>query len=182
MLNGKSVATPNPAPNREAGVVTCARTYDGSVLRQFYGNPAVWGPMQCDGSPDHLDIDFDELAACETDACIFVTASVNGKLAGLFMFHATTPHCYDIHSALLPEFWGHGIAPMLGRHACRWLMENTQCQKVTTSVPTFNESARRMALAAGMQLEGCNRGSFMKDGVLYDQLLLGFTKEELLCL
>jgi RimJ/RimL family protein N-acetyltransferase len=182
MLNGKSVENVDLAPKRDAGEIVCARTYSGDVLREFYLDARVWGPMQCDGAPDADQVDFDELSSARMGFnCIFVKAEYDGVLAGLFMFHMTTTHCYDIHSALLPEFWGRGIAYKLGYGACLWMVENTPCEKITTSVPEFNEAARQMAMMAGMRVEGCNRGSFMKNGTLYDQLLLGFTKEELLC-
>lgn len=180
-LNGTQLNT-NPAPAMEAGELSCGRTYDGDVLRKFYLNPLIWEPMRCDGEVDAEDVDFDALASPELgDAYIFVEVKVFGHLAGLFMFHQVTPTCYDIHSALLPDFWGHGMAHDIGKAACRWMVEHTDCEKVTTSVPVFNDPARRMAMRAGMRIEGCNRCSFKKDGILYDQLLLGFTKEELLC-
>jgi RimJ/RimL family protein N-acetyltransferase len=181
--NGKQVSTNiHPAPFLGAGLFSCAQTNDGDILRMFYLNPMIWDGMQCDGGPNAEDVDFDDLASPSHEAaCIFVTVDVASALAGLFMFHKTTPHCYDIHSALLPAFWGHGMAHEIGKAACWWLFENTECQKVTTSVPEYNEPARRMAMMAGMRIEGCNRASFMKHGILYDQLLLGFTKEELLC-
>ena len=182
-LNGKS-ASPNliPDPAMDAGMLSCGRTHDGDILRKFYLNPLIWDVQTPDGGLRAEDVDFDDLASVRHgQTCIFVSAYFGGRLAGLFMFHQTTTSCYDIHSALLPDFWGHGIAHDIGKAACRWMVENTKCQKVTTSVPEFNNPARIMAMRAGMKVEGCNRSSFMKDGVLYDQLLLGFTKEELLC-
>ena len=182
-LNGKSVG-PNviPDPAMDAGMFSCGRTHDGDILRRFYLNPRIWDPMKCDGSINAEDVDFDDLASARHgDTCIFVTVNTFGDLSGLFMFHQTTTNCYDIHSALLPDFWGRGMAHDIGRAACIWMVENTDCQKITTSVPEFNVHARRMAMRAGMRIEGCNRGSFMKGGIMYDQLLLGFTKEELLC-
>ena len=183
MKNGKSVsASILPDPAMDAGMFSCGRTHDGDILRRFYHNPMIWDGMQCDGSPSAKEIDFDALASPDHgEACIFVTVDTLGELSGLFMFHQTTTNCYDIHSALLPDFWGHGMASEIGKAACRWMVENTDCMKITTSVPEFNDSARRMAMRAGMRIEGCNRSSFMKNGILYDQLLLGFTKEELLC-
>jgi RimJ/RimL family protein N-acetyltransferase len=181
--NGNTVH-PNviPAPAMVAGMFSCGRTHDGDILRKFYLNPRIWDAMKCDGGVRAEDVDFDDLASARHEnTCIFVAVNIVGDLAGLFMFHQTTTTCYDIHSALLPDYWGHGLAHDIGKAACVWMVENTECLKVTTSVPAFNDPARRMAMRAGMRIEGCNRASFMRDGTLYDQLLLGFTKEELLC-
>ena len=62
-----------------------------------------------------------------------------------------------------------------------WIFENTQCLKVTTSVPFFNTRAYKFTLKLGFRDEGVNRMSFMKDGQVHDQWLLGITKEEWLC-
>jgi len=181
-LNGKSALTPNPAPATEAGEITCARTHDADTLRQFYLNNIIWEPMQCDGAVQADELDYEALVGDGLgDALIFVTSSYAGEIAGLFMFDRINPHCYEIHSALLPEFWGKGIASNLGLEACRWMVEHTGCKKIITSVPDYNDPAYKMAMSAGMMLEGCNRKSFMKGGVLHDQAIFGFTKEELLC-
>lgn len=184
MINGNELALINsPAFGVKAGDIGSARTFDADTLRLFYFNPKIWEPMQCDGGVDVEDLDFDELVALSefTDTQVFVTSSTKGVLAGLFMFSMETPQCYSIHSALLPEFWGKGIAPLLGLSACIWMFNNTECLKITTLVPEFNKSAFVMAVRAGMMIEGVNRSSFMKNGILYDQTMLGFTKEETLC-
>ncbi len=183
-LNGSTVENAIlPAPVTEAGTILCGRTHDAEVLRQFYMNNNIWEIMQPDGSPDAKDLDFNAFVDEGLgDDLIFVAVSYNAKLAALFMFDEKIPYCYDIHSALLPEFWGMKLAHLLGQAACRWMVDNTACEKITTSVPSFNKPAYKMAVAAGMSLEGCNRQSFMKNGQLYDQALFGFTKGELLCL
>ena len=183
-LNGKTAVTNIlPAPVTEAGAITCGRTVDADVLRKFYMNNNIWDAMQDDGSPKASELDFDAFMPDHVgNALIFVDVSYNDNLAALFMFHQTNAHTYDIHSALLPEFWGQSLAHLLGLEACRWMVENTPCEKITTSVPSFNNPAYNMALAAGMSVEGCNRMSFMKHGQLYDQTLLGFTKGEIQCL
>lgn len=172
-----------PAPVTEAGTILCGRTFDADVLRKFYLNHDIWDMTQCDGAANAKDVDFSLFVENECDdSLIFIAATYNDEMAALFMFHQTNPCCYDIHSALLPRFWGLKLAHMMGRKACRWIMDNTTCEKITTSVPSFNESAYKMAVDGGMSLEGCNRLSFMKHGQLYDQDLLGITKGELLCL
>ena len=183
-LNGKhSVVSILPAPVTEAGTILCGRTFDADVLRKFYLNHDIWDITQCDGAANAKDVDFSLFVENEgDDSLIFIATTYNEEMAALFMFHQTNPCCYDIHSALLPRFWGLKLAHLLGREACRWIMHNTVCEKITTSVPSFNESAYKMAVDGGMSLEGCNRLSFMRRGQLYDQDLLGITKGELLCL
>ena len=165
----------------KAGEIASARTLDADILRLFYHNPDIWGPMQCDDGVAAEDLAFEAILEECGAGHIFVTAVVDGDLAGLFMFTMENSRCYSIHSALLPKYWGKGFAPACGMSACIWLFENSPCLKIITLVPEFNNSALTMAMSAGMRIEGVNRSSFMKDGTLYDQTMLGFTKEELLC-
>ena len=184
MLNGKHLASvDSPAFGMKAGRVSSARTFDADVLRLFYHNPDIWGPMQCDGGLNAEELDFDALVELSelVGSQVFVTSSIEGELVGLFMFAMENSQCYSIHSAMLPKFWGKGVASACGLSACVWMVENTSCLKIITLVPGFNNSALAMALRAGMSIEGVNRRSFLKDGILYDQTMLGFTKEELLC-
>lgn len=183
MINGqKMVAINNPVFDLRAGKFASARTFDADILRLFYLVPAIWGPMQCDDGVAAEDLDFDVLVEDQTDnSQIFIYTKIDGDVAGLFMFSMENPCCYSIHSALLPKYWGQGVATACGLSACTWMFENTACLKIITLVPDYNTSALAMAMSAGMSIEGVNRSSFMKDGILHDQTMLGFTKEELLC-
>jgi len=183
MLNGKKLLSiDDPAFGLKAGAVESARTLDPDVLCLFYHNPDIWGPMQDDGGAEAKDIDFGLITESEASLdYVFVTTSVDGDLAALFMFKMENSRCYSIHSALLPQYWGKGVAPACGMSACMWMFEHTGCLKIITLVPDFNSPALAMAMDAGMVIEGINRSSFMKGGVLHDQTRLGFTKEELLC-
>lgn len=179
MVNGQKYAK---LPATEAGLISCTRTHSAEILQLFYCDKRIWSPMQCDGGVDAEDLDFDGLAEYEGDERIFVLAEYEDNPAGLFMFEHVTPICYDIHSAMLPKYWGCGIAHKCGLAASLYIFFETKCEKITTSVPSYNHSAKRMAVSAGMSPEGRNRASFMKDGVIYDQDLFGFTKGEALCL
>lgn len=87
---------------------------------------------------------------------------------------------FEVHTALLPELWG-APARRAARALLRYVFQETACQKLITHVPVFNRLALRYALEAGMQREGINRASFLRDGQAHDQILLGMTKKEWLC-
>lgn len=168
-------------PANSAGIISSIRTHDAEILRLFYLDERIWLPTQCDNSFDAESLDYDALAEYEGEERIFVVSEYEGKVVGLFMFEQSNPICYDIHSAILPKYWGKGISSHCGLAASWWIFHETDCEKITTSVPSYNHSAKRMAVNAGMTPEGINRASFMKDGVIYDQNLFGFTKGEALC-
>lgn len=183
MLNGKTrQKVDNPALGMRAGEIASARTLDADILRQFYHDPDIWGPMQCDDGLNADDLDFDQILEDDSDNChIFVTSHLDNALAALFMFAMENSRCYSIHSALLQKYWGKGYAAAFGQSACRWMFNNTSCLKIITLVPDYNISALEMSMSGGMIIEGVNRKSFMKGGILYDQTMLGITREELLC-
>ncbi len=81
----------------------------------------------------------------------------------------------EAHLALLPE--AAGIAVIICKGAIAWMFENTQFERITTSIPEYNKLAIRLALKSGMELMGVNQKSFKKNGVLFDQYLYGISKE-----
>jgi RimJ/RimL family protein N-acetyltransferase len=147
-------------------------------VSRFYQDGATWDAMSCDETPEFAALNIADIM--EEGTQLFVVASIDDRPAGLFMFSPENFHCYSIHSALLPEFQGLGKAHELGLAACLWVCQHTPCIKITTVVPSFNEIAQRMAMKAGMRLEGCNRASFVKRGRLYDQFFYGLTKDEVI--
>lgn len=95
-----------------------------------------------------------------------------GELQGLFFFHPINAVTFEIHTCLLPHAWG-GKARAIAREMLKWLWENTDCQRLVTTVPDYNRLALVFAKASGMKEYGRNPESFMKDGKLRDLILLG---------
>jgi RimJ/RimL family protein N-acetyltransferase len=87
---------------------------------------------------------------------------------------------YEIHTNILPE--GRGKMAVLAANECtEWMFRNTPCMKLSTWVPENNRKAKMFALLCGMRVEGNSRLSFLKDGKLQDQFLMGLTREDWLC-
>lgn len=139
--------------------------------------------------------DADYVTRCITDPSVWRMSSddrmlgVNPKL--LFIkknsdFWLKTPHgiligkpvngiTYDCHIALLPE--AAGIAVDICKGAIKWMFNNTKCLRLVASVPEYNKLAIRLARESGMELMGINKKSFLKNGILFDQLMFGISKE-----
>jgi RimJ/RimL family protein N-acetyltransferase len=111
----------------------------------------------------------------------YLAPEVDGRRVGVFFYHAHSTVLWEVHTCVLPEFWG-AAALYAARDGLRWMVDNTGCRKVITHVPDDNSVARRFAHRVGMVDEGVNRASFLKGGVLLDQYVLGITREEILCL
>lgn len=66
-----------------------------------------------------------------------------------------------------------GISSML-LFECFEEMQRRGAKKILANVPSFNQKAIRCFQRAGMEIEGTRKKSFLKDGILHDQTLLGY--------
>jgi RimJ/RimL family protein N-acetyltransferase len=144
------------------------RTRDLTLIASILGHPAIWPHIHEDGTkaPDPVDHDGLHWLLVSDDAP-----------AGVFLLHARSAMCYEMHTCLLPRIWGAGA-----NEAARLLLSHAfgpmGAAKLVTNVPASNRAALRFAKANGMREEGVNRESFLKDGVMQDQIMLGITIKE----
>lgn len=144
------------------------RTRDMGLVTAILSHPAIWPHIHEDGATEAAPHDLDGFH------WVLVT---DGAPAGVFLAHARGEACWEVHTCLLPRIWGAGAAraaQLLLAH----LFEDADCQKVVTNVPAYNRPALRFAKASGMQVEGNNRSSFLRNGKLEDQIMLGITRKE----
>ncbi|WP_313632566.1 GNAT family N-acetyltransferase [Massilia timonae] len=141
------------------------------LVAEILSHPAIWPHIHEDGT--------DEAAPHDLDGFHWLLVS-DGAPAGVFLAHPRSAACYEVHTCLLPRIWGAGAA-----RAAQLLLEHlfqvVGCEKVVTNVPTYNRPALRFAKASGMQVEGNNRSSFLRNGRLEDQIMLGITRKEWTC-
>lgn len=146
------------------------RTHDMDLVGAIMRHPAIWPHVHDDGVTDWAPIDHEAIHW-------MLVVLDNGEPGGLFMVHALNSFCYEMHTALLPRMWGAESAKA-GQMLAAWVFTETQCRKLVTNVPAYNRAARRFAVAAGGRQEGVNRSSFMRHGVMVDQIFYGITIQE----
>jgi RimJ/RimL family protein N-acetyltransferase len=146
------------------------RTTDYKLVRSIMTHPKLYPWCTDDFSPAAEDY-----SPPEHEAVWYVLVKDAGELLGLFAFVPQNGICWELHTRLLPEAWGPRALEAL-RCVIAWLWENTSCRRLVTNVPTFNRLALRFGRAAGLVEFGRNELSFLKNGVAYDQVLLGATK------
>lgn len=144
------------------------RTCDRKFITECVTNEHVWNASR-DDSLIEKEFFFPPI----NDSIIWLRAGDCGVFMGQKMNHVT----YDVHTILLPRARGKAVS--IAKDAIRWIFDNTECLRVTTSVPSYNRLAERLAIKSGMTRFGTNYKSFQKDGVLFDQLLFGISKEDL---
>jgi len=98
----------------------------------------------------------------------------------LFILTPQNSITYDVHTCVLPQFRGEE-AVSAAREGAEWMFKETNCQKITASFPVINSGAYALARSIGMKKEGVNKKSFLRDGHLHDQIIMGLCKEDYLC-
>lgn len=151
------------------------RTTDYRLVREIMTHPKVYPWIADDGSPA-----VEEFQPVEHPAFWYVLAFEEEELLGLWLFSPQNSICWEVHTCLLP---GHGFrrAREAAAAMALWIWENTPCRRIVTNVPRFNRTARTFAEAAGMTRCGVNLRSYMKNGELHDQLMLGMSRPEEPC-
>lgn len=151
------------------GVKRCGPE-DAERVNAILRDPAVWAHIADDFSTDPDTFDAAPLLA--VDALYILMPDENS----VFIFNAWNTVCWEVHSNVLPASRG-PKAVKLTSAVRDWMFQNTKCRKIVTHVPVFNRPALALAIRSGMVREGVNRLSFLKDGVLHDQIILGLCKE-----
>jgi RimJ/RimL family protein N-acetyltransferase len=153
--------------------MTFRRTTDADLIRSVMTHPRVYPHITDDGCPP-----VEQFAPVLSPAIWYVEAHDGEELLGLWAFVPQNAICWEVHTCLLPNAWGQRGAKA-AKEMAAWIWANTDCRRIVTNVPSCNPLAYRFARKAGMVEYGRNTDSFLKDGKLYDQSLLGLSKPEI---
>lgn len=151
--------------------MTFERTYDMRLVREVMCHPKIYPFISDDGSPA-----VEDFQPIDNPAVLYLVCKDGEELLGVWMFIPQNSVTVEVHTCLLP---GHGFrrAREAAKGAAAWIWVNyTGCHRIVTTVPSFNRIAREFAEAAGMTIFGSNPASFAREGILYDQDLLGMSR------
>jgi RimJ/RimL family protein N-acetyltransferase len=150
-------------------IVIVERTYDVQLIESICFNPVIWETITEDDCTDaDFDIDLNECWLKVTDK----------EVIGLYNLHPINGITLQIHPMILPEYRGEK-AYRSGVQVLKWVIENTDYQKVFCYIPTLYRNVILFALRCGMVKEGINRRSWLKNGKIHDMVMLGITREEI---
>lgn len=146
---------------------------DAALIKRTITHPRIYPHVTDDGC-----VPAEEFEPALAPALLYLGIySDDGEYLGLFFIHPHNHHCFEVHTCLLPEAWGRRSLECT-KTCMDYVFSQTDCKRLITNVPVFNTHAKRLALRTGMVPFGVNVKSFMKDGVLHDQLMLGLSKED----
>lgn len=146
---------------------------DPKVIEAIFHHPEVW-PWVCDDLTEHADVHMG--AAVAKNLCAAYVGWVGDDPLVAFLFFPRSPILVELHSAALPGARGELTAAVFSE-AARLVFE-TGVKKIMTWVPVRNERAYKKALACGFKVEGLCTNSFLRDGLLWDQWIMGLGPKE----
>lgn len=94
----------------------------------------------------------------------------------LFIFAPTNHVTYEMHVATI-DGPARKHAKEDAKAAVIWMLENTKALKFIGFTPTCNRRAVVFARMCGLKKEGCITKTYMKDGVLYDNVVFGIDRK-----
>jgi RimJ/RimL family protein N-acetyltransferase len=153
-------------------VIVLERTFDYDLVRRIVTHPKIYPHISDDNSPKAED-----WQPFQSEVVWYILVKLDDAPAGVFTF---TPHnavCYEVHTCLLPAIYGKNSV-LAGIAVIQWMFANSPCRRIITNVPSYNILALRFAHNGGLKEFGVNEKSYLKNGVLFDQIMLGVTKED----
>lgn len=142
------------------------------LVREIITLPAIWR-----SAADDFGGDSGQFEPPDHPAIWYVLGRDGEELLGLWMFMPENSICWDVHTCLLPSAYG-PVSREATSKMVAWIWENTPCQRIVTKVPVFNRLAMALAKDVGLVEYGRNPKSFLKGGVLHEQVLLGISAPE----
>ncbi len=152
--------------------MTFARLDDLNVIAETITHPRIYSHVSDDFSPSR-----EAFVPADHPSLYYLGAWDQQEYLGLWMFAPSNSICWEVHTCLLPHAWGRRAIEAT-RGAAEHIWTQTQCSRIITSVPAYNSLALRLAESAGMTRYGVNQKSFLKNGSIHDQILLGISKPE----
>lgn len=96
---------------------------------------------------------------------------------GLYRLHQLNAVTYQIHAFILPEH--RDKAKESGVAILKWCLDNLDFNKLIAEIPMKYPNVYHFTKHQRFKDEGINRGSFLKDGKIWDTWRLGLLKEEI---
>lgn len=152
-------------------MITVYRTFDYELVKRIVTHPKIYPHVSDDSSPKPED-----WKPIESDAVWYVLVE-NSSPAGVFTLVPQNAVCYEVHTCLLPRIWGPVALDAAGM-MLEFMFSKSPCRRVVTNVPDYNRVALRFATNSGLKVFGLNPKSYLKNGTLFDQIMLGISKEE----
>jgi hypothetical protein len=113
--------------------------------------------------------EFEPVTPCES---VYYLTDEND--IGIVFLHWKNGVTLEGHIQVLKEHRGDAIE--FGRLALKWIWANTEAIKITAVIPSKYPSVAKFIVKSGFKAEGISENSYMKNGVLFNQLYFGISR------
>lgn len=96
-------------------------------------------------------------------------------MIGIYTLNIHSSVEVELHLGFLPIAWG-AKARRSGIEFLQWIWRETPFQRVIGKIVAPNPNSVEHALAAGMEIFGIDKRSFIRGGILRDQIWLGISR------
>lgn len=151
--------------------LTASRTFDVSIAYEIVNHPSIVEAAFEDGQPS---ITPDVVADCW-----ILMQTESGLIAGVYNLAKIRQRAFEVHAYMLPEF-RESYSKLSGYRFLEWCVNNVEFDKINTMIPKTAKHVWHFTKKFGFKDEGFDRKSFLKDGKLVGQYIIGITKEEVL--
>ena len=146
------------------------RTYNLDQINKVILHPEIFKVVaEYNQTPEDFKTDVN------SDAWVLV--KVKDEIIGVYVLHPHNSTTSEIHAHILPEF-RKDYALESGSKILEWFLD-TEYQKLIAQVPDIYPNVKNFCIANGFIVEGVNRKSYKKNGVVMDLTLLGITRNEI---
>lgn len=146
------------------------RTRDYKIVRELATHPRIFPQIA-----DDFTADPKTWTPIESEQVCYLLAADEEGPFGFGIFIPDTWACWKTHTAFLPRSYG-GDAASSFKKMLEWMWQNTQARRLVGEVVRENLLAIRFARRAGFTIYGINKRSYLRGGILHDQVCLGISK------
>lgn len=141
-----------------------APTTDRALIESILYHPVIFENIAEDNAPKELPKS-GFLAGFSGETCV-----------GIVIVNPVSKHVAEVHIQVLPEHRT-AHAGEFANAAIKWLL-GKGFKKLNAQIPFCCENVKRFAERVGFEVEGINRCSWMKNGVLHDSWYLGLRGDQ----
>ena len=145
--------------------------FDYPLIHSVVRDPEMWDRVSEDGqSPEDFVMEKD-------NGIRFFGAFADGEFVGQFMVHAENKTTLQVHVQIIQEHRAKH-AKSAAVEFIRHFAYQEPYHKLNTLIPIIYPQVLAYTKCCGFTAEGVNRKSYLKNGHIIDQHILGITRDE----
>ena len=145
---------------------------DKDILNRIVSHPDVYPHIIDDYADNSLVDQYGELLL---KAGFPIISDCEG-IAFILMPRSHT--VFDVHTIILPESRGRKAIDT-AKEIARFVFENTTCKKINSEIRVGDRATMLFALRVGFKKQGINTKSFLLNGELLDQYVVGLERSQI---